>query len=77
MYQLLPGRGAMTTRSRRPTRLRPNTVALATSGVEGWAEQHILDLLRSDVVPHNMGDIACTPQHAINPHLDNRTPAWY
>ncbi|HEU0088851.1 MAG TPA: hypothetical protein VFQ77_14595 [Pseudonocardiaceae bacterium] len=44
------------------------TLVLATSGVEGWAEHHILDLLRSDLVPRDVGNTACAPQDTIDPH---------
>jgi hypothetical protein len=41
------------------------------------AEQHILDLLGSDLVPCDVGDTVRVPQHAINPHPEDCTSAWY
>jgi hypothetical protein len=52
-------------------------LSLATPGVEGRAEQDILDLLRSDLVACDVGNTARVPQHTINPHSNDRTPAWY
>ena len=66
----------MTTSNRRPpaTGAGPaqdqvGVLPLAPPGVEGRCEKHILDLLRGDPVPRDVGDVGLAPQHVVNTHL--------